>query len=78
MSDRPLRYRELYKKLRKFGVIEKSGRGKGSERILYHPDINGRPKFTVVKCHGEGVELSKQVVRIVRDTFNISKKQFYK
>ena len=32
-------------------------RGKGSERMIYHPDINGRPESYPIKCHGKGTEL---------------------
>ena len=39
-------YRELVRKLRKhdprFEVY--MNRAKGSERMLYHPDVNGRPE----------------------------------
>ncbi|GAI08981.1 unnamed protein product [marine sediment metagenome] len=76
IGDRPLKYRELRKKLRDLrGVQEK--KGKGSERILYHPNINGKPAFYPVKCHGEGDELSKPVVRAARQRFNIPIEEFY-
>lgn len=78
LRDKPLKYRELRKKLRDFrGVVEKRKRGKGSERMFYHPNINGRPAFYPVKCHGEGDELSKEVVRAARQRFNISIEEFY-
>ncbi len=75
--DKPLQYRILRKKLRKFGVTEDKSRGKGSERILFHPNINGKPKIFTVKCHGEGTELSKNVVRAAREKFNIEIEEFY-
>lgn len=28
-------------------------RAKGSERMIYHPDVNGRPASHPVKYHGE-------------------------
>ena len=39
-------YRELIKKLRKHDprFEEHVNRGKGSERMLYHPDVDGRPE----------------------------------
>jgi len=43
-GDKPLKYREIKKKLKRFGVIEDKKRGKGSERMLYHPNINGKPE----------------------------------
>ena len=58
------KFRDLVKALRKhdprFEVWV--NRGKGSERIIYHPDINGRPESFPVKCHGEGTELRKGVI----------------
>ncbi len=54
-------YRELVKKLRKhdkrFEIFE--NRAKGSERMLYHPDINGRSESYPLKCHGEGSDIRK-------------------
>ena len=76
-QDKPLRYRELRSKLRNFGVTEYRDRGKGSNRGLYHPDINGKPVWYYIKCHGEGNELSKAVVRAARERFNISLEEFY-
>jgi len=75
--DKPLQYRILRKKLRKFGVTEDKSRGKGSERILSHPNINGKPKIFTVKCHGEGAELSRNIVRAAREKFNIKIEKFY-
>lgn len=75
--DKPLTYRELWKKLNKFGVQQFRKKGKGSHRGLYHPNINGRPVWYIVKCHGEGDELSRSVVRAVRQRFNIKIEDFY-
>jgi len=76
-GDKPLKYRELRKKLREFGVQEFRKRGKGSERMLHHPNINGRPVWYPIKCHGEGDELSKHIVRAARERFNIKLEEFY-
>lgn len=76
-GDKPLKYRELRKKLGKFGVQEFRKRGKGSERMLHHPNINGRPVWYPMKCHGEGDELSKHIVRAARERFNIKLEEFY-
>jgi predicted RNA binding protein YcfA (HicA-like mRNA interferase family) len=76
-GDKPLKCRELCKKLRKFGVQEFRKRGKGSERMLHHPNINGRPVWYPIKCHGEGDELSKHIVRAARERFNIKLEEFY-
>lgn len=77
LSDKPLKYRELRKKLKRFGVQPYTERGKGSNRGFYHPDINGKPAWIFVKCHGEGDELSKEVVRATRQRFNIELEEFY-
>ena len=77
-GDKPLRYRELRKKLRDLrGVTEKIRRGKGSNRGLFHPNIDGKPVWYFVKCHGEGDILRKEVVRATRQRFNISIEEFY-
>ena len=39
-GDKPLRYREILQKLKKFGVQEELR--KGSKRMLYHTNISGR------------------------------------
>jgi predicted RNA binding protein YcfA (HicA-like mRNA interferase family) len=70
---RPRKYREVVKILRKhdsrFEFWE--DRGKGSERIIYHPDINGRPASIPVKCHGEGTELRKGIISAIIRRFNL-------
>jgi len=76
-GDRPLKYSELVKKLKNFGVIPIPGRGKGSNRGFYHPNIMGKPTWFFVKCHGEGTELSKPVVSAARRRFNIKSEEFY-
>lgn len=53
-----------------------SNRGKGSERIIYHPDINGRAASYPVKCHGEGTELRIGVLVSIRRRFNLPKDIF--
>jgi hypothetical protein len=56
---RPHKYREVLKKLRTHDkrFQEWKRRGKGSERILFHPDIKGRKESYPIKCHGEGTEI---------------------
>jgi len=51
-------------------------RGKGSERIIYHPDVNGRPESFPVKCHGEGTELRKGVISAIIRRFNLPRDLF--
>ena len=70
---KPRKYREVVKILRnhdpRFEFWEK--RGKGSERIIYHPDINGRPASIPVKCHDEGTELRKGIISAIIRRFNL-------
>ena len=70
---KPYKFRELVKALRKhdtrFEVWE--NRGKGSERVIYHPDIDGRPASFPVKCHGEGTELRKGVISSIKRRFKL-------
>jgi predicted RNA binding protein YcfA (HicA-like mRNA interferase family) len=72
---KPRKYREVVKILRehdpRFEFWE--DRGKGSERIIYHPDINGRPASIPVKCHGEGTELRKGIISAILRRFNLPK-----
>jgi len=77
---RPLRYRELLKKLKKFGVIElHSKRGKGSERILLRPIKKGSNKGPTypIKYHGEGTELGLGTIRACLNRLNIAEKEFW-
>lgn len=66
-------FRTLEKTLRKhdkrFEFYKK--RGKGSERIIYHPDINGRPESYPVKCHGENTEIRKGSLSAIKRRFNL-------
>ena len=60
----PHKFRELIKILRKhdpkFEVYE--DRGKGSHRMIYHPDILGKPVSFPIICHGEGSEIDKNII----------------
>ena len=70
---KPRKYREVVKTLRKheprFEFWE--DRGKGSKRIIYPPDLNGRPASIPVKCHGEGTELRKGIISASIRRFNL-------
>jgi hypothetical protein len=72
---RPKKYRDVVKALRKhdqrFEVW--ADRGKGSERMIYHPDIEGRPESFPVKCHGEGTELRIGVLAGIIRRFKLPK-----
>ena len=73
-----LTYRELVKRLHKhapdFEVNSK--RGKGSERMLYHPNIEGNSKSYPIKCHGEGVIMRKGSMKAIIRHFNLPKDIF--
>lgn len=75
---KPKKYREMVRALRKadkrFQFWE--NRGKGSERMIYHPDIGGRPESFPVKCHGEGTELRPGVLADIIRRFKLQKDFF--
>ena len=60
----PHKYRELIKIIRKYDSRFKVHieRGKGSHRMIYHPDILGKPVSFPIICHGEGDEINKNIV----------------
>ena len=70
---RPYKFRDLEKRLRKhdrrFEFWKR--RSKGSERMIYHPDIDGSPESFPVKCHGEGQELRRGVISAVIRRFKL-------
>lgn len=65
---KPHSYRQVRKKLKKHDrrFQEIVNRGKGSHRVFFHPDINGRAAQYPVKCHGEGTELSRDRIEHAR------------
>jgi len=80
IQPHPLKHRELIKKLKEFGVIEVTARGKGSERILILKSGIGNkykgPQIPI-KCHGEGTEHSVRVIDAVLRRFNIDPEKFW-
>ena len=70
---KPIKFRTLIKILRKhdprFQVL--SNRAKGSERMLYHPDVQGRPESFPLKCHNENQELRKGMVSAIIRRFRL-------
>ena len=74
-QDKPLRYRDILRLLRKFGVQEIQR--KGAKRMLFHPNINGKPSSYPMDIHSEHQEFSRPVVRSIRDRFNIPIEDFY-
>jgi hypothetical protein len=65
MAERTLRYRELLKRLKLFGVIEDRTRGKGSERLLSRI-LEGKKYSTTTKCHSDSDQKPKAVIKSIR------------
>lgn len=70
---RPCKYRELTKALKAHDARFEfwTNRGKGSERIIFHPDVEGRSESFPVKCYGEGTELRRGVISAVIRRFKL-------
>jgi hypothetical protein len=68
-------FRELIRVLRdhdaRFEVLV--SRGKGSERMLFHPDVNGRSESYPLKCHGEGDEIRRGHIAAIERRFDLPK-----
>ena len=75
---RPKKYRDVIKALKRhdkrFEV--EINRAKGSERMIFHPDIDGRPESFPVKCHGEGTELRAGILSGIIRRFKLPKDLF--
>jgi hypothetical protein len=70
--DRPLKYRDLLKKLKRFGVVEDKKRGKGSERMLVGM-VNGTVQRYPTKCHNENDDKPRAVIQAIRRRFKLTK-----
>ena len=72
---KPYRFNRLRRELRKYDKRFEfwENRGKGSERMLYHPDIDGRPESFPLKCHGEGTEIGRGAIRGIIRRFKLPK-----
>jgi hypothetical protein len=79
---KPLKYRDLRRRLRKFGIQENKVRGKGSER-MFMGFVDGRLVTYPTKCHHEGDEKPTPVIEAIRrafhltEQFGVSDKDFY-
>ena len=73
-----VKFRELQKLLLKHDPRFEfwKARGKGSERIIYHPDVDGRPESHPVKCHGRNQELRQGVISSIIRRFKLPKSLF--
>jgi|GEM_PF-659315 len=70
---KPYKYRDLIKKMKKydnrFDVYV--DRGKGSHRMIYHPDVNGKSASFPIICHSEGSEINKSYIAAIIRRFNL-------
>ena len=79
---KPLKYRDLRRRLKQYGIVEDKVRGKGSERMLVGY-VAGRRITYPTKCHNEGDEKPTPVIEAIRRAFGlteqngISDKEFY-
>jgi hypothetical protein len=72
MRKRPIRFKDLIKALRPYGVIVKKG-GKGSETILLRPLSKGSkqgPQFTMKK-HGKNPEIDWRIIQALLEDLEI-------
>jgi hypothetical protein len=70
--EQPLKYRDLIRILRRFGVHEETFRGKGSERMLVGM-VDGRTERYPTKCHNEGDVKPQGVIKAIRRRFKLTK-----
>lgn len=75
MACKAYSYRELVKALRKHDKRFEIhvNRGKGSERMIFHPDVNGRPESYPIKCHNEGDAIRKGHIAAITRRFKLPK-----
>ena len=70
---RPKTFRDIVKILKKhdprFDVVQR--RGKGSHRMICHPDIDGRKEAFPLVCHGEGTTIYTGYLSGIIRTFKL-------
>ena len=73
------KFRQIEKILKNYdGRFEfVKNRGKGSERMIYHPNIGGRSKSLPVKCHGLGAEVLPYVIADIVRRFSVPRSLFF-
>ncbi len=74
MRMSPVRYSDLLKRLKPYGVKVKEG-GKGSEIILHRPDPESgrRPQHTIKK-HGDNPEIDWRIIKALLDSLGLPEK----
>jgi len=79
MPKKPLKLKELLKKLKDYGILSLPNRGKGSEIILHKP-VDARshkgPQYPI-KNHGDSTEISIPVILAVLRRFDIDGEDFW-
>ncbi len=75
-EDHPLKYSELVKKLKPFGVYESPTRRSGVVR-QFVGIVEGRKQGFTLHVHNENMEIKRHYIRAIRDRFKISADQFY-
>jgi hypothetical protein len=70
-AKKPLKYRDLRKILKSFGISEDKFRGKGSERMFVGV-VNGQVVHYPTKCHHEGDEKPIPVINAIRRAFHLT------
>jgi hypothetical protein len=79
---KPLKYRDLRRRLKAYGIQENKVRGKGSER-MFVGYVEGRLVTYPTKCHNEGDEKPTPVIEAIRRAFHLTEddgvtdKEFY-
>lgn len=70
---KPLKFREFEKRIADYDERFQwlTRRGKGSERMLVHPDVNGKKCSYPVTCHGGGTELRIGMLKAVIRRFDL-------
>ena len=70
---KPHKYRELARILKAYDSDFEffKNRAKGSERMIYHPNINGKPESFPIKYHGKNTEVYKGVISDLIKRFDL-------
>ena len=68
-----LSYRQLQQRLKAHDprFQFRKGRGKGSHRVIVHPDIDGKRVLVPLPVHREGADVKKRYLPLIRRQFNL-------
>lgn len=73
----PVRYRDLLRCLKEFGVTEAVRKGKGSKRMLFKADVEGQKQSHPIHPHNNNDEVHTHIVKTVLRRFKIPEKAFW-